>query len=101
MRSERGALARDGFLGPTDGGGKADAVLRSLDVVVHGFRNADYANSIGIELLCKAERIVAADGDEIVQTEMSDVVDDDRREVVRFGGNTQRFGFLRGQVLRQ
>src|SRR5579872_7154435 len=101
MRPQSRALPRNGFFGAADRRGKSDAVLRPLDIIVHGFRNADDAYSLGVQLFRKAERVVPADGDEIVQTEMGDVVEYDRREVVCFFGGAQRFSFLGSQVLRQ
>ena len=73
MRTYRGALALDGVHGARDGGREADAVLGIPHIVVHGFRHGDHLHSVPVELRRVAERVVSADGDQIVQPERLDV----------------------------
>jgi len=82
VRAERRALAIDGVLGPADCGGKADAVLGALDVVVHRLGNRNQFDALVGQNLAEAEGIVAADRDQVVEAELLDVLEDDGREVV-------------------
>src|SRR5580704_10398061 len=84
VRAEGGALAIDGIFGARDGGREADAVFGAVDVVVHGFGNADYGKTFAGEDGGEAERVVAADGDEAVDAEALQIFDHDGSEVVNF-----------------
>src|SRR6202030_2188516 len=101
VRTERGALARDRFLGSADGSRKADAVFGSLNVIIHRLGNANNAHAFGIEPLCEAERVIAAYGDEAIEVEVLDILEHERREVVDLVGNAQRFELFRREILRQ
>ncbi len=76
MRSceaDGGALALDGVGGAGDGGGEADAVFGVADVVVHRLRHCDDFEALPVEMRRVAERIVAADGDQIIELELLDI----------------------------
>src|ERR1700719_2072919 len=99
VRTERGALARDRFLGSADGGRKADAVFGSLNVIIHRLGNANDAHAFGVEPLCEAERVVAAYGNEAIEVKVLDILEHKRREVVDLIGNAQRFELFRREML--
>src|SRR4029077_17680349 len=82
VRAECGALAGDGFLGASDGGGEADAVFGALHIVVHGFRNSDDGHAGGGECGGKAERVVSADGDQAAHAEPVKIFKNDGCEIV-------------------
>ena len=69
VRADRGALPVDGITRPRDGRGEADAVLRALHVVVHGLGDGDEIGARVVQDLRVAERVVAADGDEVVDAQ--------------------------------
>ena len=72
MRScepDGGALPLDGFGRARDGGRKADAVLGIAHVVVHRFRNGDDLETLGVQARGVAQRIVAADGDQVIEAQ--------------------------------
>ena len=82
VRADGGALPVDGGGGPGDGGGEADAVLGALHVVVHGLGDAHHLHAPSLELGRRLERPVAADGDEGVDLEPLQVLEDLGGEVV-------------------
>src|SRR5580700_729476 len=109
MRAKRGALAVDGVFGAGDGGGEANAVFGAVDVVVHRFGNTDHGKAAAGEDGGEAERIVAADGDEAIDTEALEIFEDDGREVVKFAvegkflqlvGGDVRWDFVAGDFAR-
>jgi len=53
-----------------------------LDVVVHRLGNGDQLDALVGQDLAEAQRVVAADRDQVVKAELLDVLEDDRREVV-------------------
>ena len=59
--------------GARDGGREADAVLGVADVVVHRLRDGDDLDAELVELGRIAERVVAADGDQVVDAERLEV----------------------------
>ena len=76
VRADSGALALDGVHGAGDGGGEADAVLGVAHVVVHRLGDGDDLEALAVELGGVAERIVAADGDQVIEAEGLDVLQD-------------------------
>src|SRR5664279_1887032 len=82
VRAQRGPLAVDRILGSRDRRREADAVLGSLDVVVHRLGHGDELDAVVGKDLTEAQGIVAAYRDEVVQIELLDVVEDYGREVV-------------------
>src|SRR6185369_11239099 len=69
VRTDSGALPLDGVAGAGDRSREADAVLGVADVVVHCFRDCDDLDAEFVELGRKTERVVAANGDQVVDTE--------------------------------
>jgi hypothetical protein len=87
MRTDRGALAVDGVGGARYGGRKADAVFGVADIVVHRLRNADHLDALLVEMRGVAQRVVAADGDQVIDLQLLDVLQHLRRHVVNGGGD--------------
>ena len=58
-----------------DGGGEADAVVGAEDIVVHGLGDGDHLHAFAMEALGVAERVVAANGDQIVQAQGFDFLE--------------------------
>ena len=73
MRSHRGPLALDGIAGARDRGREADAVLGVVNVVIHRLRDGNDLHAELIELGRVAERVVAADGNEVFDAERREV----------------------------
>ncbi len=92
MRADGAALAVDRVLGPGDGGGEADAVFGALDVVVHGLGHGDDVHAGVMQRAAVAQRVVAADGDEVVQPQRLDVVHHQGRDVVAVLAHLHRLG---------
>ena len=101
VRAERGALARDGFLGAGDGGGKSDAIFGALDVVVHGLGNADHGKAGCGKHRGEAQRVVAADGDQATDAERLEIVDHDRGEIVILAVEAQLFQAIGERCVRE
>src|SRR5271156_1003796 len=98
VRAESGALAIDGIFRAGDGGGKTDAVFGAVDVVVHGFGDADYGKTFAGKDGGEAERVVAADGDQAVNAEALEIFEDDGSEVVKFAIEGKFFELVGGDV---
>ena len=73
MRADGGALPVDGIGGAADGGREADAVFGVAHVVIHRFRNGDNFDALLIQMRGVAERVVAADGDQIIEFQLFDI----------------------------
>src|SRR5215469_9429804 len=84
VRTECGPLARDQLLRARDRSGEADAVFSSLNVVVHCFGNGDNGKALPIENGGEAQSVVSADGDEAIDIQAVEVLEDDRSEVIIF-----------------
>ena len=70
VRADRGALAIDGVGGARDRGRKADAIFRVADIVVHRLRNRHHLDAEPVEVGGVAQRVVAADGDQVFKVEL-------------------------------
>ena len=99
VRGDRGALALDGVAGARDRGRKADAVFGVANVVVHRLRNGDDFDALPVEMRGIAERVVAADRDQVVELQLLDIFQHLRRHVVD-GGSDSAFGILRRRKAR-
>ena len=71
VRADRGALPLDGVHGAGDGGGEADAVFGVPHVIVHRLGDGDDVEALAVEFGGIAERVVAANGDQVIQVEGS------------------------------
>src|SRR5690606_19001118 len=73
-------------VGQLDGAGHAraepDAVVGAGDVVVHGLRDRDDADALGVQALGVAQGVVSADRDEDVDPEVLEVLEDGGGHVV-------------------
>ena len=63
-------------------GAKADTVIRTWHIVVHGFRNGNNLHTFMMQTLRIAQRIVTTNGNEAVNPKKRQVVDDLRRDIV-------------------
>ena len=95
------ALAVDGVLCPRDGGREADAVLRTLHVVVHRLGHGDDVHAGIVQRAAVAQGVVAADGDEVIQAHGLDVLHHQRSEVIAVLIELHRLGTLGVEVRRQ
>ena len=75
VRAERRPLAVDDLLGARDRGREADAVLGPVDVVVHRLGDGDERHAALVQHGEKRERVVAADGHQVVEAQVLDVVE--------------------------
>jgi hypothetical protein len=73
-----GAEAVDHLNRARDAGAETDAVVGARYVVVHSFGDADNLEPFFVEANTVAERVIAADGDERVDTEPGKIVEDFR-----------------------
>src|SRR6266852_6443320 len=80
------AEAVDHLNGARDAGAEADAVVGAGDVVVHRFRDADNFETLLVQANSIAERVIAADGDERINAEPGEILEDFGSEVVFLGG---------------
>src|SRR4029078_4273418 len=85
VRADSRALPLDSIAGACDRSRKANAVLGITDVVVHRLRDCDDLDAEFIELGRETERIVAADGDQVVDAESGKVGQHLAGEVPRYG----------------
>ena len=83
VRAKRRPLPVDHLLGPGHGRRKADAVLGSLDVVVHRLGDRDEGDPVGRQDLGEAQRVVPADCHEVVEPERLDVLQHEGSQVVQ------------------
>ena len=82
--------------GPGHAGREPDAVIGAGDVVVHGLGDGHDVHPLLIEADRIAEGIVAADGDQIVDAQPLEVLQDLRRDVI--GLHIVGRGQMRGDV---
>ena len=99
VRPDRGALPLDGVHGAGDGGREPDAVLGVSHVVVHGLGHGDHMHALAVEFGRVAQRVVAADGHQVIQGESLDVLEDRRGDVEHRRGHALLGGFLLGKFL--
>src|SRR6266404_6348703 len=85
MRADSSTLPLDGIAGAGDRGREADAVFGVSDVVVHCLRDSDDPDAELVELGRVAERVVAADGDQVFDAEPRKVRQHLLGEVPRLG----------------
>ncbi len=90
------ALALDGVHRARDRGREADAVLGVPHVVVHRLRDRDHLRAEVVEPRRVGERVVAADGEQVLDPEAGEVREDGLRDVPR-GRAVLRL--LRGEAL--
>ncbi len=86
MGSSRSAEAVNHLDGAGDAGAEADAVVGARDVIVHGLGNADNLEALFVQTNAVAEGIVAADGNESVNPEPGEILEDFRSEVILLCG---------------
>src|SRR5947209_19518325 len=88
VRGDGGPLALDGVAGAGDRGREADAVLGVVNVVVHRLRNGNDLDAEFIELGRVAERVVTADGEEMLDAQRREVRQHLLGDVPRVRGDT-------------
>ena len=71
--------------GPRHAGAETDAVVRAGHIVVHGLGDRQDPNALLVQAHTVAQRVVAADRNQVVDAQESKVLQDLRREVVRLG----------------
>src|SRR6266851_1837399 len=81
-----GAETVDHLNGAGDAGAEANAVVGAGDIIVHGLGNADDFEPFFVETNTVAERVVAANGDESVDAEPVEILEDFGSEVVFLSG---------------
>src|SRR5438876_1706704 len=86
VRAGGSAQAVDHLNGAGDAGAEANAIVRARDVVVHGLGNADDLEALFVETNAVAEGIVTTDGNESVDSEPGEILEDFRSQVVFFSG---------------
>ena len=72
--------------GARDAGAEADAVVGARHVVVHGFGNAHHLEALFGQMHAVAQRVVAADGDQVIDAQPLQVLEHLRGHVVDFVG---------------
>ena len=85
VRAGRGAQAVGHLDGARDAGAEADAVVGAGHVVVHRLGNGDDLDAFLVQAHAVAERVVAADRDEVVDAQPFEVLQHLRRQVVALG----------------
>src|ERR1700730_12054854 len=65
-----------------DAGAEADAVVGAVDVVVHRLRTGDDVYCFVVQSLAVAERVVASDWDQYVDSDMLEIPEHVFRDVV-------------------
>src|SRR5215216_3653244 len=106
VRTDSGALPLDGVAGAGDRGREADAVLGVADVVVHRLRDGDDLDAEFVDLGCVTERVVAADGDQVLDAEPREVSQHLASDVPRLGcdaalGAERGWTVLADEMIRQ
>ena len=61
-----------------------NAVIRTGNVIVHGLGDRDDLDSLFVQSVSVTQRVVAADGNEIVDAQEVEVLQNERRDVVGF-----------------
>ena len=82
VRAHRRPLTLNGIGGPANRRRKSDAVFRIADVVVHRLRNRDYLETQRIQTRGVTQRIIAADGYQIVQLQRLQIFQHPLRHVI-------------------
>ena len=72
--------------GARDARAEADAVVGSVDVVVHRLRDGDDVHPFIVQPLAVAQRVVAADGNQHVDADVLEILQHVLRDVVDLGG---------------
>src|ERR1700680_3575157 len=65
-----------------DAGAEADAVVGTIDVVVHRLRDGDYLHPFVVQAFAVAERVVASDRYQYVDSDVLEVLEHVLRDVV-------------------
>ena len=94
MRAGRGAEVIGHLDGAGHGGAESDTIVSAGHVIVHRLGDGHHIDPLLVEVNAIAQRVVAADGDQIVDTQVVEVLEDLGGEIVHFS----RVGFLK--VLR-
>src|SRR5499427_5245018 len=87
VRGDGGPLALDGVAGAGDRGREADAVLGVVNVVIHRLRDGNDLHAELVELGRVAERVVTADGNEVLDAQRREVRQHLLGDVPGVGGN--------------
>ena len=82
VRSGRGAEAIRQFNRATDTGAKADAIISARDVIVHRLGYCDDLDAFLVQAGGKRKRVVAADRNQIFNTQPLQVLDNFGSEIV-------------------
>src|SRR5229473_8071386 len=82
----RGAETVDHLNGARDAGAETDAVIGAGDIIVHSLGDADDFEAFLVETNTVAKCVVASDGDQSVDTQPGEILEDFRGEVVFLGG---------------
>ncbi len=69
---------------PGHGSRKTDAVICPVDIVIHGFRDSHYGEAFFMNPLSIAERIVTANGNQEIDTQVFEVAEDMLGEIIEF-----------------
>src|ERR1700730_2670159 len=106
VRGDCGPLALDGIGSAGDRRREADAVLGVANVVIHGLWNCNDPDAKCIELSRVAERVITADGNEVVNAERREVRQHLLGDVPGLGGSATRSAqrdrkVLGSEVIRQ
>ena len=83
MRAGAGAQLVNELHAAGDRGAKADAVVRPVYVVVHRLGDGHDWEAFAVQALAKAERVIAADGDQAVDAQELKVLEHVRRKVAQ------------------
>ena len=83
VRARRGAQGVDELDAPRDRGREPDAVVRAVDVVVHRLRDGDDRDALVVQSQAVRQRVVTADRDQRVESEVLDHAERVLGEVVR------------------
>src|SRR5215469_8097588 len=86
VRSHRGTLTIDRVHGEGNRGRESNAVLGVADIVVHRLRHREYFHPLAIELRGIAQRVIAANRDQVVESERFDILQYRRSHIVDHAG---------------
>ena len=82
VRAGGGAQAVRQLDGAGDAGAEADAVIRAGHVVIHGLGDGDHLETLVVQAHTQAERVIAADRDQVINAQEIQVLDHFRDQVV-------------------
>ncbi len=85
VRSGAGSQAVRHGNGARHSGAETDAVVGAGNIVVHGLRNGDHLHALLIQAYAVAQRVIPANGDEIVDAKPAQIFQHFRGQVVRLG----------------